>query len=244
MVLLVRKFRTLVLFTTCFLLVNCLAYFLICGEGWDWVHLVPWPQLDLLYWSRLIGEQGAISGMRIGTGNQSTQRKPATLSTTNPPWADLGSNPDYQGGKPVTNHLSYSIASTYLVYSLTLKTDAVWFSETSANFSCITRHHIPEYNTLHSHRCENLRSNWLYLYGLFHDALISSDHIVSNGTMINRWWIGKDVEGSGSDEVWGINPEFTHRTEENYEERSASLHCGTWPLVSTQSTTQCPVILR
>jgi hypothetical protein len=30
-----------------------------------------------------------------------------TLSTTNPTWPDLGSNPDRRGGKPVTNRLGY-----------------------------------------------------------------------------------------------------------------------------------------
>jgi hypothetical protein len=31
----------------------------------------------------------------------------ATLSTTNPTWPDLGSNPGRRGGKPAPNHLSY-----------------------------------------------------------------------------------------------------------------------------------------
>jgi hypothetical protein len=34
----------------------------------------------------------------------------ATLSTTNPAWPDLGSNPDRRGGKPVNNRLSYGMA--------------------------------------------------------------------------------------------------------------------------------------
>jgi hypothetical protein len=34
----------------------------------------------------------------------------ATLSTTNPTWPDLGSNPGCHGGKPATNHLSYGTA--------------------------------------------------------------------------------------------------------------------------------------
>jgi hypothetical protein len=37
----------------------------------------------------------------------------ATLSTTNPTWPDLGSNPGRRGGKPATNRLSYGTASTY-----------------------------------------------------------------------------------------------------------------------------------
>jgi hypothetical protein len=35
----------------------------------------------------------------------------ATLSTTNPTWPDLGSNPDRRGGKPATNRLSYGAAN-------------------------------------------------------------------------------------------------------------------------------------
>jgi hypothetical protein len=34
----------------------------------------------------------------------------ATLSTTNPKWPDLGSNPGPRGGKPATNRLSYGTA--------------------------------------------------------------------------------------------------------------------------------------
>jgi hypothetical protein len=34
----------------------------------------------------------------------------ATLSTTNPTWPDLGSNPGRRGGKPATNSLSYGTA--------------------------------------------------------------------------------------------------------------------------------------
>jgi hypothetical protein len=39
----------------------------------------------LLYQPRMIGDYGAVGGMRIGRGNRSTRRKPsAILSTTNP----------------------------------------------------------------------------------------------------------------------------------------------------------------
>jgi hypothetical protein len=34
----------------------------------------------------------------------------ATLSTTNPTWPDMGSNPGRRGGKPATNRLSYGAA--------------------------------------------------------------------------------------------------------------------------------------
>jgi hypothetical protein len=34
----------------------------------------------------------------------------ATFSTTNPTWADAGSNPGRRGGKPATNRFSYGAA--------------------------------------------------------------------------------------------------------------------------------------
>jgi hypothetical protein len=39
----------------------------------------------------------------------------ATLSTTNPTWPDLGSNPGRHGGKPATNRLSYGAASSKIL---------------------------------------------------------------------------------------------------------------------------------
>jgi hypothetical protein len=67
------------------------------------------------------GDCGAIDGMKIGSKPKQT-RPSATLSTTNPTWPDLGSNPGRRGGKPETNRLSYGAAqnacyfrSNYLV---------------------------------------------------------------------------------------------------------------------------------
>jgi hypothetical protein len=34
----------------------------------------------------------------------------------------------------------------------------------------------------------------IFIYGLFNDALSSSDYIVLNDRMINEWWIRMDVE--------------------------------------------------
>jgi hypothetical protein len=48
-----------------------------CGEV-RWVHLVRRPLTGLLYLPRTIDDEcGAVGGMRIGRGNQSTRRKPA-----------------------------------------------------------------------------------------------------------------------------------------------------------------------
>jgi hypothetical protein len=60
-------------------------FFINCAVGL-WVLR---PLTGLLYQPRMIGDGdcGEIGGMKIGTGNRSTRRKPApsaTLSTTNP----------------------------------------------------------------------------------------------------------------------------------------------------------------
>jgi hypothetical protein len=45
-----------------------------------------------------------------------------------------------------------------LNYSLTLKMEAIRSSETSGATQRTTRRHTPEDDTLHNHRCENLKS--------------------------------------------------------------------------------------
>jgi hypothetical protein len=51
--------------------------------------------------------------MKLTGENRSTRRKTcpsATLSTTNPTWADPGSNPGLRGGRPTANRLSHGTA--------------------------------------------------------------------------------------------------------------------------------------
>jgi hypothetical protein len=57
-------------------------------------------------------ECGAVGGMRIGRGNQYSEKTcpSVSLSTTNPTRPDLGSNSGRCGGKPATNRLSYGTA--------------------------------------------------------------------------------------------------------------------------------------
>jgi hypothetical protein len=43
------------------------------------------------------------------------------LSTTNPKWPDLESNPGRRGGKPATNRLSYGIVNTVLWIEFSFK---------------------------------------------------------------------------------------------------------------------------
>jgi hypothetical protein len=61
----------------------------------------------------MINECGVDNGMRIGSRNWSSQKKThpsAIFPTTNPTWADRGSNPGCYSGKPVTNNMSYGMA--------------------------------------------------------------------------------------------------------------------------------------
>jgi hypothetical protein len=55
------------------------AVFYFSFVGWDWIHSVRRPLICLLYQPQMIGEYGAFGGIRIGRGNQSTRRKPATV---------------------------------------------------------------------------------------------------------------------------------------------------------------------
>jgi hypothetical protein len=45
-----------------------------------------------------------------------------------------------------------------LAYSLTLKMETTFSSETSVGFHWITQHYIPEHGILHNHCCENFKS--------------------------------------------------------------------------------------
>jgi hypothetical protein len=54
--------------------------------------------------------------MKLIGENRSPRRKTcpsAILSTTNPTWTDLGSNPGLRGERPATNHLSHGTARFY-----------------------------------------------------------------------------------------------------------------------------------
>jgi hypothetical protein len=81
----------------------------LLGVGWEWFHSVRRPPTDLLYQPRTIDDEcRAVDGMRIGRGNQSI------LSTTNPRWFDLGSNPGHRCGNPAINRLGYGTARVNL----------------------------------------------------------------------------------------------------------------------------------
>jgi hypothetical protein len=92
--------------------ISIVVFFLEVGR--DWVQLVRrplvvLPALDDTWW------------VWSSRWNKDLQGKPkysektcpsAALSTTNPTWPELGSNPGRRGRKPMTNRLSYGTANT------------------------------------------------------------------------------------------------------------------------------------
>jgi hypothetical protein len=56
---------------------------------------------------------------------------------------------------------------------------------------------------------------YLFIIGLFNDAVHSPDYTASNESIISESWIGKDVEGSGRGLMWGTIPEFTWKDWKN-----------------------------
>jgi hypothetical protein len=86
-------------------------FFSFFGVGWDWVHLVRRPLTCLLYQPRMMDDEcGAVGGMRIGSGNRSTRRKPTPVPLCPPQishYLTRGSNPGRRGENPATTRLSY-----------------------------------------------------------------------------------------------------------------------------------------
>jgi hypothetical protein len=67
---------------------------------------------------------------------------------------------DHIGGHTHTKLLATCLlAGSCWNYFSTLKMEVICSSETSVATQQTTRHHIPEDDTLHNHRCENLKSH-------------------------------------------------------------------------------------
>jgi hypothetical protein len=72
---------------------------------------------DLLYQPRMkmmMNVEQSVEWELAGETEILGENPSVTLSTTNPTWPDLGSNPGSHGGKPVTNRLSYGTANRLL----------------------------------------------------------------------------------------------------------------------------------
>jgi hypothetical protein len=93
--------------------VFCFVFNSHCG-GWspNWVHSARRPFTGLVYLPRVIVRmENSVEWRLTGETEVLGENLPrATLSTTNPTWPDLGSNPGRRGGKPATNRLSYGAA--------------------------------------------------------------------------------------------------------------------------------------
>jgi hypothetical protein len=91
-------------------------FFFFSFSGWGesiWYVGDCWPIVP----ARIIGDEcGAVGGMRIGRGNRSTRRKPASVPLCPPQIPhDLGSNTGRRDGKPTTNRLSYGTRARLLL---------------------------------------------------------------------------------------------------------------------------------
>jgi hypothetical protein len=80
--------------------------------GWDYVSELQ-PPVGLLFLLRWYSEYGQPQWNDIDRENGRTQEKTcpsATLFTTNPTWADPGTNPGLHSERPRTNCLSHGMA--------------------------------------------------------------------------------------------------------------------------------------
>jgi hypothetical protein len=78
--------------------------------------------------------------------------------------------------------------SCFSAYSLTLKMEAICYSETSVDSRQTARRFMPEDGTLHNHRCENLRSYIRNLCSSFkeRDHILEWDQLFLNLFMLWR----------------------------------------------------------
>jgi hypothetical protein len=92
--------------------------------------------------------------------------------------------------------------SCEIIFS-TLKMEAICSSETSVETQQTTPRHIPEYDTLHNHRCENLKS---YIHQPVWGYKVEEKLYlgVREQKMLN-------TTGLVSKEVWNLDQHFTHQ---------------------------------
>jgi hypothetical protein len=84
----------------------------------------------------------------------------------------------YLQGRKISQKVHY--ACCFLAYSLTLKMEAICSSEMSVAIQQTTRRFFPEDDTLHNHRCENLKS---YIFDRLH-GVISEDALLFIATVV------------------------------------------------------------
>jgi hypothetical protein len=106
-------------------------------------HLSVWSNFFFFWFLwEIHDDYGAVGGVKIGRGNQSTRRKYAPVPLRPPQIPhDLGSNPGHRGGKPATNRLSYGTALWSNLLGLWilltwLETRASWHNKHPAPWLC------------------------------------------------------------------------------------------------------------
>jgi hypothetical protein len=83
-----------------------------------------------------------------------------------------------------------------LDFSSTLKMEALCSSETSVATQQTTRRHIPEDDTLHNHRCENLKSYRKFLGYISNCQLFKEDSTEKVGAVVTHFTCIQEVIGS------------------------------------------------
>jgi hypothetical protein len=78
----------------------------------------------------------------------------ATLSTTNPTWPDLGSNPVRRGGKPATNRLSFGTACDLSSYGLV---------DCTADREAMIVPNRDKHNNIYTHLCTICVPNFVWV---------------------------------------------------------------------------------
>jgi hypothetical protein len=61
---------------------------------------------------------------------------------------------------------------------------------------------------------------YLLIYGLFSNAVSSSDYRGSNHRITTEWWIGKDVDESSNGLIWGTALTFVWSDCQNHQKAS------------------------
>jgi hypothetical protein len=79
--------------------------FFFLGVGWDWVHLVRRPLIDLPYQPRMIADVDVEQSVEWELARETEVLGEKLRHKSHRP--DLGMNPDRRSGKPETNRLRY-----------------------------------------------------------------------------------------------------------------------------------------
>jgi hypothetical protein len=90
--------------------------------------------------------------------------------------------------------------------------EAIYSSETSVDFQCTTRRYIPEESDFNgSSVCKQEPVGFLFIYGLFNDAVSPSNYKASNDGLISESWIDDNLEENDRGLFKNTTRAFLHR---------------------------------